>query len=328
MLTDIMKRSLTIACVMLLISCVSEQKETTQPKLSELATPVAGEQPAEDRALTVLYVYRFIIPLESDLAESLAVLGASTLQSQIVKNYQANGLHVGLVDMQGYLYLKDNLPVPQQDPRTPDEPPKAILDARVYRLTGANQLIPLSVTPYIKNRFKINYTSPDDKTRSITLTKGRSRFLTRISELPTGENTLEITPQHHLLKNTLMPRTPEQTILDGRVFDDLKLNAALDNNQLLVLACDIPRVEVPEPAVEEPEAEEDSADAQGGESKAEAEDENEADPKADDEQIEDDSEEPARPQIIIPDNIGAHWLLANYQGSTVQMVLIFQIQKH
>lgn len=112
----------------------------------------------------------------------------------------------------------------------------------------AKQKLRLETTPVLEEAVSIDWAAKPSLDQTTRLPAGRTLWLADVKfqgELPT----ITLTPQHHWVKSTLLPRTPAQKILDGRIFHDLKLAAQLPPNTYLVIHWKQPQIETPDASV-------------------------------------------------------------------------------
>lgn len=108
-----------------------------------------------------------------------------------------------------------------------------------------NQTLQLETTPILEEAVSIDWAAKPNLDQTTRLPSGRTMWLADVKfrgDVPT----ITLTPQHHWVKSTLLPRTPAEKILDGRIFHDLKLAAQLPPNTYLVIHWKQPENEFPD----------------------------------------------------------------------------------
>lgn len=109
-------------------------------------------------------------------------------------------------------------------------------------------------TPELKHAVSIDWAAKPNLDQTVRLPAGRTRFLGNVS-FKNDDAKITLTPQHHWVHQTLIPRPPLEKVRDGRVFDELTLAADLPANTYLVIFWNRSDEAEPEP---EPEPEPDN----------------------------------------------------------------------
>ena len=252
----------------------------------------------QPRALAELT--RLDLPLmDQSIDEAWQLVDDSGLDPSIVAAWRANGLRVGFLQRVQWKAFVEGLP--------------QAVNARVERfLVDGRQTMLLASQPLSQ---KIDITLPGllGDTLQQLLSHGRLQFLIRlITTTGTMEPVIEITPQHYVPQPSLEPRTEQQKLLDGHVFDRLSLQAKLSPGTLLLIGPDLPMQSTSLPEVSEVNTADAKATDDGQESEGESE--TEARPTKE-----------KKPSLILPNHLGRWLLTALRVGRPVQMVVVVAV---
>lgn len=110
-----------------------------------------------------------------------------------------------------------------------------ITEVRDTQLLSHDYPEELRRSPPLRAAFFADLTIPPLPTNIETLTRGRLRMLMASRPLGDGRTRVTLIPQHYLHRAALVPRSPEERALDGRVFDELAVQIDLGPQDVLLL---------------------------------------------------------------------------------------------
>jgi len=90
-------------------------------------------------------------------------------------------------------------------------------------------------SPPLRAEFFADLTIPPRPVTMEFFTRGRLRMLMSSRPLGNGSTRVTLTPQHYLRRTTLLPRSPQERKLDGRVFDELAVKVTIGPREILLL---------------------------------------------------------------------------------------------
>jgi len=191
-------------------------------------------------AITRLRITRFTLPLDADLSKAWNLLESEGVQPPMGTLWQANGLRVHMIHtrlLDDFLQL---LPLHNAAQQTDH------LEQRVINTSQINT--PLDFHLAFQKSQQCIITLPGDEIESITLKPGRCRLLMQSRPADDASVFVDITPQHYRPRISIAPRPIEQSMLDGRVFDELVLQTKLNQQRLLIIALhQPPKIDDPAP---------------------------------------------------------------------------------
>lgn len=196
---------------------------------------------------------RLSLPLSRSLDTAWAVTDESVLPDLSRAVWNGNGLRVGVLSNgQGGAFMSG---VGEVD------------KTRDTQVLSYDFLEELRASPPLRAEFYADLTLPSLPVLHETLTGGQLRMLMASRPLGNGSTRVTLTPQHYRPKITLLPRSPQQRILDGRVYDELSIRIDIRDDQVLVLGFyDIAQPPPPAPPPgAEPPAQENQTGQDGGE---------------------------------------------------------------
>ncbi|MBB6428583.1 hypothetical protein [Algisphaera agarilytica] len=213
----------TLAAGLLLVGCATEPEmpegtiRPLDPGTAEADSDIVlpGNKP-------VRWVSRRVsLPLGTSTEDAWLLANEGVLDDLARAVWNANGLRVGV------------LPAP----RGPEfaKTLADTIDQRDTQILSYSFLEDVRESPPLRAEFFADLTVPP---RPVTLeyfTKGRLRMLMSSQPLGNGSTRVTLTPQHYLRKTTLLPQTPQERELDGRVFDELSVEIDVASNQILLL---------------------------------------------------------------------------------------------
>ncbi len=151
------------------------------------------------------------------------------------RRWAANGFGLGVIDNHRVGLFKANL--------------SGSLDTEMhpigYTVLNAVAYTPLELTGASRTARRVRISGAEGRISERQFDQGRFRFLVKLDA--EGETVrLDLMPQHHRPASELVPRSPQERILDGTAFMDLRLVTPVLTSQTWVFWADLP-----EPAVEE-----------------------------------------------------------------------------
>lgn len=217
-----------IACLAaFLVGCTSKPKPELTPKARDLASPrhptTSPQTQPDTRRVRVM---RILLPDEAALDPAWALTALPGIDARAVELWRANGFRVAELDTDRADAFSRALPKALDADRS-----LVISDGRDVTAISPNRL---------KGSIRLPMAGVNGTTSEVTLPPGLARFLLRVVPSENGDASIELTPQHYWPQPTLMPRTPRETELDGRVFDELRLAAPLRANRFLIVGLDQP----------------------------------------------------------------------------------------
>lgn len=228
--------ALLITCIVFLTACngtseVPPARTTPFPQVRNIR-PDLPYVPAK----AILHSRHAYLPLNADLAEAWEAVGHEGLEADLIDRWKANGVKIGTVSMAGASRFMEKLPgnfgVVQQSQAVSNDP------------------VILETTPRTSRKFELAYAPTAASSETLSMPLGQSRLIVDFQITPQGA-TLRLVPQHHWYEVTLGARTPQEKLLDGRLFAEMAMLAKLSPEQVLVLAYEQP----PQPKKPEKEPE-------------------------------------------------------------------------
>ncbi|MEM1109701.1 MAG: hypothetical protein AAGH99_13530 [Planctomycetota bacterium] len=164
---------------------------------------------------------RVSLPLEQEVDESWDVINETILDDLSRAVWNGNGLRVGILPAARVPAFAAALGKP--------------LEERDTQILSYSFLEDIRESPPLRAEFTADLTVPPNPVTLETFTKGRLRMLMSSQKLGNGLTRITLVPQHHRPRTTLLPRSPEERILDGRVFDELAVEFDVRPRDVLVL---------------------------------------------------------------------------------------------
>ncbi|MEM9418121.1 MAG: hypothetical protein AAGA25_03570 [Planctomycetota bacterium] len=223
-LTSITKgllRALVVSFI--LVGCATEPEapegtiRTVDPGKpdAEAGLLLPGDQP-------VRWVSRRVsLPLGHSTQEAWGLADETVLNDLGRAVWNANGLRVGVMNAARGREFNEAL--------------GETIDRRDTQILSYNFLEDVRESPPLRAEFFADLTVPPNPVTLEYFTKGRIRLLMASQPLGNGSTRVTLTPQHFQRKTTLLPRTPQERELDGRVFDELSVEIDILSNQVLLL---------------------------------------------------------------------------------------------
>jgi hypothetical protein len=201
------------------------------PRINSLAPRSGGPaatEPATMPAASMARVTRLDFAPDADMEAAWATTSRQGLAARQVAAWKRNGLRVGVLDAAQVKAFLAALP------------PSAGSQSR--QIVSFGEPVPLAYTAPLSSPWKIKLSLGADLEQEESLAGGNLQFLCRFA--PDGDGGhVDIVPQHHRIKISLVPRSDPEKILDGRLFEQLKLHAKLGPDQLLVIGVQSEKLE-------------------------------------------------------------------------------------
>jgi hypothetical protein len=312
-----------------LASCEMPPTEPT-PRLSDVRPsdppveadehPPAQDAPAPDAPVIAL-IQRIDLPLEVSLDPVWDTVDEQALPMRMHGMWQANGLRIGVLSAQQAQAFADALPRFQGQSQS--------------KLLGSPYPSAIRTTPRLREPVTIDLTDPPMSPLVVSARGGRLQLLAKIGRDDRGRPYLELTPHHYKPKATLLPRSPLEKQLDGRVFDSLTARVSLPIDRALVVGLYRPwprhkdvnapptDKQNPEPASQPPATGSDNNNADPTASTAPADTPDNENPTPDDQVEHTDQAEPKPPAI--PDHLGKALMAGTRAGKPIQILLVISI---
>lgn len=183
--------------------------------------------PGHKGPITRLRITRFVLPLDADLSRAEALLDTQGIEPPMGRLWRANGLRANLIHRRLLDDLMQLLPL---DPNVPQ------LDQLDQQVINTSQMkTPLDYNLTFKASVPCMLAMPGDEMTSTTLAPGRCRLL--LHSAPADDTTLllSITPHHYTPRVSVIPRPAQESMLDGRLFEELTMQVRIHAHHVLVV---------------------------------------------------------------------------------------------
>lgn len=184
---------------------------------------------------------RLSVPLSQSTEDAWAYVDETVLNELSRAVWNGNGLRVGVM--------------PASRGRALSAALGGIVDRRDTQILSYAFPEEVRESPPLRAEFFADLTLPPRPVTMEFFTRGRLRILMASRPLGNGVTRVTLTPQHYVRKTTLLPRSPQERKLDGRVFDELSVEIAVGQSDILLLGFYQPP---PVPEEAEPQAEEET----------------------------------------------------------------------
>ncbi len=227
----------TLAAV--LGGCAAESGPTADlPRLEELGPSTskpesneADESEEAARPAPTVVVHQLIFPRESPLIdEALAGLAPPDWREAMVENYRRNGFIVAAVARAELPGLGAELP--------------AALSVDAVMIQAAANYTPITLVGRITGALAVEYFDGARPNR-LRMSNGILRLLVQLQPPAMGEvdPALVLLPQQHVRRPTLLPRSPGEKMMDGRLFKALRVDVLLPPDRAWIIRPDLPLAE-------------------------------------------------------------------------------------
>ncbi len=275
-----------------------------RPQIAIKAQPAEGDagtpDPAANNSRTHVgvLIHRLDMPLDISLDESWAAVDEKAVPMLMHGMWKANGLRIGVLHAEQAQAFAQALPL--------------ILGESRAKLFTAHYPTAVRSTPRLIDPVTIDLTAPPRSPTIYRARDGRLQLLARIGRDESGQAWLELTPHHYKPKADLVPRSPLEKQLDGKVFDTLSVMLPLSPDTAIVVG-----LYRPWPQPQETDAA-DEATPQGAES------DGQPTPPADQRSEISDQQSSSSPPAI-PDHLGRSLMAGERAGKRTQMLLVISI---
>lgn len=211
-----------LAALLVLTGCNSTDQTQDVP-LPDLAGGDARRLPEGVYAV----IRQATIPLDQPTDDAWAATDETVVPLLMRGAWRGNGLRLGVVGRDRFEAYTDAMPAPV-----------ALSETLINRSAHP---IPVLETPRLSSDllFEIDLTRPPMPRHAEDIVGGKNstlRLLARIETEEDGRHTLVLTPHHHIPSPyDLIPRSPLEKELDGRVFSELTVRLTLDPDQVAVV---------------------------------------------------------------------------------------------
>ena len=199
--------------------------------------PQAGALPA---AKGVAAFQMIELPLHQPVDRAWALVDEGAFPAITRGAWNANGLRIGLLDRSKVRKFVEALPT--------------AFGVRTEQMLGSSHPLPVLQTPRVRGVVTLNLTVPPMAMQKETVTGGRLQLLARMERDGRAGLVLDLLPHHYVPQLSLKPRSPLEKELDGRIFHELGVRAAVPPTHLLVVGLyrPWPRGEEEDEGAEEP----------------------------------------------------------------------------
>lgn len=229
-------RALALGLVALLAGCAAPEPEPTfdVPTLEEIA-PSPGSRVVEPAPqMTHRPTHRLLIKriaFARDDARVDLVLDAlepAGLDGELLETWRANGFDVRRVPMDRLEMVLANMPRP--------------VEARTIACQAGPNYAPMTLVGRLPAMSRVrSVDEPGAGPHVQRLYGGEHRLMMRLGEgdirKDDPEPTVDLFPHHYGPRQTLLPRTPSQKLLDGTAFDQLRINQPIPEQTVWAIWC-------------------------------------------------------------------------------------------
>ena len=211
-----------IAALLILTGCNSTDQSDDVP-LPDLAGGDARRLPEGVYAV----IRQATIPLDQPTDDAWSATDESAVPLLTRGAWRGNGLRLGVVGRDRFEAYTHAMP-----------DPVALSETLINRSAHP---VPILETPRLSSdlQFEIDLTRPPMPRHAEDIVGGKNstlRLLARIETEEDGRHTLVLTPQHHIPSPyDLIPRSPLEKELDGRVFSELTVRLTLEPDEVAVV---------------------------------------------------------------------------------------------
>lgn len=298
---------------------VSGVAPTAQPGAAGEAGDDA-DKPNADTPVGAL-IHRIDLPLDVSLDPLWDVVDESVVTLRTRGMWRTNGLRIGVLSADDALAFAEQLPTIHGESRA--------------KLIGSPYPSSVRSTPRLIQPVMVDLTDPPKSPVVLRVRGGRLQLLAKITRDESGQAYLELTPHHYKPKPDLVPRSPLEKQLDGRVFVPLTARLALTPDTAVVVGLHRPW---PDPEVTSETGSEDSASTPTSEDEASTSDKTEkpadegtvkastgdADPQDTPDTGDAVTDEEPKPPAI-PDHLGRALMAGRRAGQDTQVIMVISI---
>jgi hypothetical protein len=254
--------ALSLVALIATAGCPSTPKPAEQPaveqfpSIAEIRSRVGRR--AEERVKGPIVAVEFdavTFPLNLDTAPMWKPEMQAPIPAVQLRRWQANGLQIGVVKRRQARNVVAAIPkiyavqnegvLPRKGSPMPLRflPPQRVTTFTRYFATPPADLVAELLIPPAD-------LDPEMNDTVLELPAGTYGFLVEAEQMLLDKVLVKITPQCHWLEPSLRPRSPFDTVKDGRIFDELTISLLLDAADILVVGYN-PMPPLPEPKTPE-----------------------------------------------------------------------------
>lgn len=175
---------------------------------------------------------RLSLPVGQSTHDAWAFVDETVLNELSRAVWNGNGLRVGVM--------------PASRGRALSEALGETIDLRDTQILSYGFPEDIRESPTLRAEFFADLTLPPRPVTMEFFTRGQLRMLMASRPLGNGSTRVTLTPQHYVRKTTLLPRSPQERKLDGRVFDELAVEITVGRSDILLLGFYQPPPPTPE----------------------------------------------------------------------------------
>jgi hypothetical protein len=300
-----------------LVSCeMPADMSQAKPEIAIKPQPVEGDANASGEALpnadtpVGVLIHRVDMPLDVSLDASWAAVDEQAVPMLMHGMWQTNGLRIGILHAEQAQAFAEALP--------------PILGESRAKLFTAHYPTAIRSTPRLIDPVTVDLTAPPRSPTLYRARDGRLQLLARIGRDESGQAWLELTPHHYKPKADLIPRSPLEKALDGKVFDTLSAMLPLSPDTAIVVGLHRPWPEPDKPADTEQTPADQTEQTGDAESTPDKNPKTETDPDSDpDQQSAISDQQSSAPPL--PEGLGRSLMAGERAGKPTQMLMVISI---
>ncbi len=257
-------------------------------------------------------LYRLDLPLTEPIDSAWSLVEDERLSPVLVNAWRVNGLRAG------YLHQSKLDEFVGLLPRTVSQHRGVIV--------ASADLFALRTSPRLRYPARVDLAVPPQAAQVVTVRGGECQLLSRVDQDASGRTVFELIPHHHVVRATVLPRTPQAKALEGRIFDELALRVPVEPDELLIIAMYRP---APPKPIESDESDETDKPVESDDpAQRAAPDVTNASADMEPESLDTDGQPTATEAVedvgptVLPYNLGMHLLSGRRGSHNVQIVLL------
>ncbi len=305
--------ALVLCCLMTACEVVPPDTAATDPpsQISSQTSSTTAKEPPSDatdqsggkQPIVGALLHRIDMPIDASLDACWNHIDEQSIPILIRGKWQINGLRIGILHAQQADDFAKALPVIYGESRA--------------KLFTAHYPTPIRSTPRLSRPIEIDLTQPPKSPTLYRAVGGRLQLLARIGKDDAGQAWLELIPHHYKPRPDLVPRSPLEKQLDGKLFHDLSALLPVSPDTAVVVGLYRP----PPP----PEKEKDGTDTSDSSETDNhtAASSGDTDSKNDPDPTPHDNPEPTTPSI--PDHLGKQLMTGTRAGKSIQLLMIISM---
>jgi len=201
--------------------------ESTPRQQEDIPLPSFGDQgPARPTGVYAV-IRRADVPLDESTDEAWSIINEQVVPPVTRGIWRGNGMRIGRLQRDQLDAYSEAMPQPVACSRS--------------LINRSAHPVSILTSPRLRSdlRFEMDLTRPP-RPRTVQMIQGGEgstlRLLAQIETEDDGRHTLVLTPQHHIPSPLdLIPRSPLEKEMDGRVYDELSLRVTLGEDQIAVV---------------------------------------------------------------------------------------------